>query len=106
MFDLEEMVKEITESEEYTKYKEIGNILESDSYVMALMDEIKELQQEAVILEYNEDPRYLELDEIIKEKVALLNDNATYKLYLEKMEEYNKFIANSNNLFESFVGGI
>lgn len=103
MFDIEEMVKEITESEEYTKYKEIGNILENDSYVMTLMEEIKELQQEAVILEYNEDPRYLELDEIIKEKVALLNDNATYKLYLEKMQEYNTFIANSNNLFENFV---
>lgn len=106
MFELEEMVKEITESEEYIKYKEIGNILENDSYVMELMDEIKELQQEAVILEYNDDPRYLELDEIIKEKVELLNDNDTYKLYLEKMAEYNKIIANSNNLFENFVGGI
>jgi len=103
MFEIEEMLKGITESEEYIRYKEIGNILESDSYVMDLMEEIKELQQEAVILEYNDDPRYLELDEIIKDKVALLNDNATYKLYLEKMQEYNRLIANSNNLFESFI---
>jgi len=103
MFEIEEMLKGITESEEYIRYKEIGNILESDSYVMDLMEEIKELQQEAVILEYNDDPKYLELEEIIKDKVALLNDNATYKLYLEKMQEYNRLIANSNNLFESFI---
>lgn len=104
MSDLEEMLKDITASEEYTKYKEIGNILENDDFVMDLMKEIKELQQEAVILEYNDDPKYLELDEIIKEKVEVLNNNETYKLYLEKMNEYNKFIASSNNFFESFAG--
>ena len=102
MFELEEMVNQITESEEYTKYKEIGNILENDSFVMDLMDEIKELQQEAVILEYNDDPKYLELDEIIKKKVEELNSNATYKLYLEKMKEYNNLIAKSNSLLKNF----
>lgn len=106
MSDIEEMLKGIEESEEYTKYKEIGNILASDSFIMDLMEEIKELQHEAVILEYNDDPKYLELDEIIKEKVELLNNNDTYKLYLEKMKEYNKFIANSNHLLEKLMGGI
>ena len=104
MINLEEMLSEITESEEYSKYKEIGNILENDTFVMALMEEIKELQQEAVILEYNDDPKYLELEEIIKEKAELLNSNSTYKLYLEKMKEYNKLLANSNNLLNNFVG--
>ena len=41
MFDLEEMLKEITESEEYNKYKEIGSILESDPFIMNLMEEIR-----------------------------------------------------------------
>jgi len=104
MFDMEEMIKGICESEEYIKYKEIGNILENDSFVMNLMNEIKELQQEAVILEYNDDPKYLELEEIIKEKAEILNNNSTYKLYLEKMNEYNKYIANSSNFLESLVG--
>ena len=104
MFDLEELINDITESEEYTKYKEIGNILENDSFVMDLMEEIKELQQEAVILEYNDDPKYLELEEIIKEKAEVLNNNSTYKLYLAKMQEYNTLIANSNNLLENFAG--
>lgn len=104
MFDIEEMLKGIKESEEYLRYKEIGTILESDSFVMDLMKEIKELQQEAVILEYNDDPKYLELDEIIKEKVDVLNSNDTYKLYLEKMKEYNKLLSNSSSLLESFAG--
>ena len=104
MFELEELINDITESEEYNKYKEIGNILENDSFVMDLMEEIKELQQEAVILEYNDDPKYLELEEIIKEKAEVLNNTKTYKLYLEKMREYNTFIANSNNILESLAG--
>lgn len=106
MSDFEDILNEITESEEYLKYKEIGNILESDSYVMNLMNEIKELQHEALLLEYNDDPKYLELEEIIKEKVEVLNNNDTYKLYLEKMNEYNSFIASSNSLFDNAVEAI
>lgn len=101
MSDFECILNEITESNEYLKYKEIGNILENDSYVMELMNEIKELQHESLILEYNNDPKYLELEEIIKEKADLLNDNETYKLYLEKMAEYNKIIKESNPFFSS-----
>lgn len=104
MFDFEGMLTQIVESKEYIKYKEIGSILENDEYVMALMNEIKELQQESLLLEYNDDPKYLELNEIIKEKADILNSNDTYKLYLEKMDEYNKFIMNSNNLLEDLTG--
>jgi len=106
MFNFESVLNEIKESKEYTKYREIGKILESDSFVMNLMDEIKTLQQEAVILEYNDDPKYLELNEIIKEKVEILNNNDTYKLYLEKMNEYNQMLVDSNNLLETFAGVI
>ena len=98
--DFEDILNEITESDEYLKYKEIGNILEKDSCVMNLMNEIKELQQESLILEYNEDPKYLDLEEKIKEKVEVLNSNETYKLYLQRMKEYNDFISSSNTLFD------
>jgi len=101
MSDFECILNEITESDEYLKYKEIGNILENDSYVMELMDEIKELQHESLMLEYNNNPKYLELEEIIKQKADLLNSNETYKLYLEKMDEYNKLIKESNPFFNS-----
>lgn len=97
MSDFEEILNNITESNEYIKYKEIGNIIENDSFVMELLDEIKKLQHESLELEYNEDPKYLELNEIIKEKVEVLENNETYKLYLEKMKEYNEYIT-SNNL--------
>lgn len=106
MSDFEIILNEITESEEYLRYKEIGNILENDSSVMDLMNEIKELQHESLILEYNNDPKFLELEDIIKEKVEVLNNNKTYKLYLEKMKEYNDFIASSNNMFDSCVEAI
>lgn len=103
MFDFEDILNEITESEEYLKYKEIGNILENDSFVMDLMNEIKELQHESLMLEYNNDPKYLEMEEIIKEKVDILNNNETYKMYLQKMKEYNSLIASSTNLFNNSV---
>ena len=106
MNEFENILNEITESEEYQRYKEIGNILENDSYVMNLMNEIKELQQESLILEYNNDPKFLELEDIIKEKAEVLNNNETYKLYLEKMKEYNDFIANTNNIFENCAEAI
>lgn len=106
MNDFENILNEITESEEYLRYKEIGNILENDSYVMNLMNEIKELQHESLMLEYNDDPKYLELEDIIKEKVEVLNNNETYKIYLEKMKEYNNFIANTNNIFDNCVEAI
>lgn len=106
MSDFENILNEITESEEYLRYKEIGNILENDSYVMNLMNEIKELQHESLMLEYNDDPKYLELEDIIKEKVEVLNNNETYKIYLEKMKEYNNFIANTNNIFDNCVEAI
>lgn len=106
MSDFENILNEITESEEYLRYKEIGSILENDSYVMNLMNEIKELQHESLLLEYNDDPKYLELEDIIKEKVEVLNNNETYKIYLEKMKEYNNFIANTNNIFDNCAEAI
>lgn len=106
MSDFENILNEITESEEYLRYKEIGNILENDSFVIDLMNEIKELQHESLLLEYNDDPKYLELEDVIKEKVEVLNNNETYKLYLEKMKEYNEFIASSNNIFDNCVEAI
>ena len=95
MNDFEDMLNDIQSSEEYLKYKEIGDILESDSFVMNLMNEIKNLQQEALILEYDNNPKYLILEKIIEEKVEILNNNSTYKLYLSKMEEYTSFIKKS-----------
>ena len=34
MNDFEDILNEITESEAYLKYKEIGNILENDSFLL------------------------------------------------------------------------
>jgi len=106
MSDIESMLEEITNSRQYLKYKEIGQILEKDTFIMNLMNEIKELQHESMILEYNNNPKYLELEDIIKEKVEILNNNDTYKLYLKSMREYNNIINNSEDLIHTYMSVI
>ena len=52
MEDIFSRLNSITNSDEYKKYKEIGKILESDTSIKILQDEIENLQKEALILEY------------------------------------------------------
>ena len=80
---IEELLNTILESEEYIKYKEIGNILSGDSFVMNLIEEIKKLQKEAVHLEYNNNP-----------------------LYLEKMKEFNLLLTDSKNLLDDYINSV
>lgn len=103
---IEELLNTILESEEYIKYKEIGNILSSDSFVMNLIEEIKKLQKEAVHLEYNNNPLYLEKDKEIEKKVNILNNNKTYMEYLEKMKEFNLLLTDSKNLLDDYINSV
>ncbi len=94
MEDIFSRLNSITNSDEYKKYKEIGKILESDTSIKILQDEIENLQKEALILEYQNNLKYLVIEKEIARKVDILNNNKTYKIYLEKMKEYNDFIKN------------
>ena len=103
---IEELLNTILESEEYIKYKEIGNILSDDSFVMNLIEEIKKLQKEAVHLEYNNNPLYLEKGKEIERKVNILNNNKTYMEYLEKMKEFNLLLTDSKNLLDDYINSV
>lgn len=100
---MEELFETILNSSEYDEYKKIGDILEKDVSINQLINEIKELQQEATFLEYNNDPKYKELDKLIDEKVKELNAKPVYQEYLNKMEEFNEIIKTSSNMLEQYV---
>lgn len=100
---IDDLFLTIENSNEYIEYKKIGDILKKDPIISILIQEIKELQKEATYLEFNNDERYKEVDEIIASKVEELNNNVVYKEYLKKMKEFNKLILSSSNIIENYV---
>ena len=98
-----ELFNSIENSSLYKEYKKMECILSKDSEIKELIDEIKELEKEATYLEYIGDSKYLEIDEIIKEKANILNNKQVYKEYLNKMEEFNNELAISSNMIEKYV---
>ena len=100
---VDDLFKTIKESSEYKKYLEIGKVLENDKEVHKLIKEIKTLQQKSVKLEYNNDPKYKEIDKIIKKKVDILNNKPIYKEYLRRMNKFNDILSESSNNIEKYI---
>ena len=103
---ISELFNSIESSSEYQEYKKIKDILESDKEVIDLVEEIKKLQQESTALEYNNDPKYVELDKVIEDKVKKLNEMPTYNKYLQAMEEFNQVLKMSSSIIEDYVEDI
>ena len=76
---IEDLFNSINNSNEYKEYKEIVDIIDSNKEIKDLIEEIKKLQKEETYLEYNNDDRYKEIDNIVKEKMNTLNNNSKYK---------------------------
>ena len=100
---IEELFESINNSKEYKEYKEITSILNDNIEVKSLIEEIKELQKEATLLEYNEDDKYKELDKIIEEKTKALNENTYYQEYLSKLKKFNSVLISSSTLIEDYI---
>ena len=100
---IEDLFAAIEESLEYKNYLEIGKVLESDKEIKKLVKEIKNLQQKSVNLEYNNDPKYKEVDADIKKKVDILNSKPIYKEYLRRMNNFNNILSESSNNIEKFI---
>ena len=100
---IEELFNAINNSNEYKEYKQIVDIIEEDSEIKNLIEEIKKLQKEAVNLEYKNDDRYLELDKLIKEKEKILNNNKDYQEYLSKLKVFNNTLLASSSLLEDYI---
>ena len=63
---IEELFDSINNSPEYKEYKEISSILNDNTEIKELIEEIKSLQKEATRLEYDEDESYKEIDKVIE----------------------------------------
>ena len=97
------LFESINNSKEYQDYLKIKEVLEKDESIISLIDEIKVLQQESVNLEFNGDPKYMEIDKVIEEKAKILNNNPTYQEYLNKIEEFNDVLTTSSKMLENYV---
>lgn len=100
---IEELFNSINNSKEYKEYKEIVDIIDKDKEIKNLIKEIKTLQKKATHLEYNKDNKYKEIDELIKEKINILNENSKYKEYLTKLKTFNNTLLASSTLLEDYI---
>ena len=100
---IEELFNSIENSSLYKKYMKMSEILSKDSSIKEMLEEIKTLEQEATYLESIGDDRYKEIDEEIKLKADILNNNYVYQEYLNSMNDFNNEISMSSNMIEKYV---
>ena len=100
---IEELFNSIENSSLYKKYKEMSEILSKDSEIKNMLDEIKVLEKEATYLESIGDDKYKEIDEEIKKKADVLNNNYVYQEYLNRMNEFNDELSISSRMIEKYV---
>ena len=82
MNSLEKLYKSIEESKLYKDYKKISTILEEDDSIQKLINEIKDLEKEATLLEYKGDIKYKEIDKIIDDAFNKINPTSNKEMGL------------------------
>ena len=100
---IEELFNSIENSSLYKRYKKMNDILSKDSNIKNMLDEIKCLEQEATYLESVGDLKYKEIDEEIKRKADIINNNSVYQEYLNCMDEFNDELSMSSKMIEQYV---
>ena len=100
---LVELFDSIENSKLYQEYKKMSDILGKDKEIKKLIDEIKELEKKATYLENIGDDSYKKIDEEIKIKSEILNNNHVYQEYLRKMDELNDELAMSSKIIEEYI---
>lgn len=100
---LEALFNSIENSTLYQEYKKMETILSQDKNIKTMIEEIKELEKEATYLESIGDPKFHDIDELIKEKAKILNNNPVYQEYLNRMDDFNDELAMSSNMIEKYV---
>ena len=100
---IEDLFNSIENSSLYKRYMKMNTILSKDENIRKILDEIKELEKEATYLENIGDDRYKEVDEEIKRKADILNNNYIYQEYLNSMNEFNDELSISSKMIEQYV---
>jgi cell fate (sporulation/competence/biofilm development) regulator YmcA (YheA/YmcA/DUF963 family) len=100
---IEELFNSIENSALYKKYMQMNDILSKDMEIRNMLDEIKRLEKEATYLENIGDERYIEVDNEIKRKAEILNNNCVYQEYLNSMDDFNDELSISSRMIESYI---
>ena len=100
---IEELFNSIENSSLYKRYKQMSDILSKDKDIKKLIDEIKVLEKKATYLENIGDMKYKEVDEEIKIKADILNNNHIYQEYLNSMNEFNDELSMSSKMIEQYI---
>ncbi|MDO4394848.1 MAG: YlbF family regulator [Mycoplasmatota bacterium] len=100
---LEELFSSIENSKLYKEYQQMVNILNKDSEIKTLIEEIKALEKKATYLENIGDASYKEIDNIIKEKANTLNNKQVYIEYLNKMSDFNQELSVSSKMISDYL---
>lgn len=100
---LEELFSSIENSKLYKEYQQMVNILNKDSEIKTLIEEIKALEKKATYLENIGDVSYKEIDNIIKEKANILNNKQVYIEYLNKMSDFNQELSVSSKMISDYL---
>ena len=100
---IDELFNAIYNSSSYKEYINITSALKNDEEINKLVNEIKELQQQSVDLEYKGDISYKEIDKEIDSKVEILNSLPVYQEYLRRMDKFNDMLSNSSYTIEKYV---
>ena len=100
---LEELFNAIENSKTYKEYIKIRDILDKDSEIKKIIEEIKELEKQATYLENIGDEKYKEIDDEILKKTEMLNNKQVYQEYLNRMDEFNNELTISANMIEKYI---
>ena len=100
---LEELFNAIENSKTYKEYIKIRDILDKDSEIKKIIEEIKELEKQATYLENIGDEAYKEIDDEIVKKTEILNNKQVYQEYLNRMNEFNDELAISSNMINKYI---
>ena len=100
---LEELFNAIENSKTYKEYIKIRDILDKDSEIKKIIEEIKELEKQATYLENIGDEKYKEIDDEILKKTEMLNNKQVYQEYLNRMDEFNNELSISANMIEKYI---
>ncbi len=100
---IDELFKSINKSYEYQEYLKISNAIKKDQELLNLIEEIKIMQKQATLLEYQNNTKYKEIDIKIEEKLNILNNHPLYIEYKHKMDDLNDILSTSSNIITKYI---
>ena len=100
---IDALIDTIKESQEYKRYIEIDKVLNKNKEINNLVNDVKKMQQRAVMLEYHKDHRYKKLDDKVKKLIDELNSIPLYQEYTRRLNDLNDMISYVTYNIEEYI---